>query len=1195
MSLTSFSQNNLFSKCARWWWYAYIKKIPTIQDMCYANAGTIIHKILEIHYSGEKDIEKLKEEFNRLWNHYKLPTTKLRLKNDLYWSMVLNGIALKKELTSTEFKILLEDAVAYIDGLNSQTDEILDWKSSTISEDNKIEYSTQLKFYSYLYHRKFGRIPKKASVYYLKYNGSKSELSINPTTQDLLEIEDWHMDIRKRMQTVRVENKIPPKCEVCDYWCPYKNLCSDSSDILRYTLRIFGNYIQLDGIITNILDKQLTRKFSYELKNAHFIKKAKPMANTTIKFWNLNNRTLPLGFKDGLVKTLNDYAKWRKKEIAIDIDDMRTFDDTEVKMPDKFLNGITLRDYQDESVTAFFRKEVGGLQIGTGGGKTNIAAECVRRASCKTLFIVDKIELLTQTKKRFEEMLGIPIGQIGNGEDSIENVTIGTMQTIAKNIKKYSAYLSTVKFVIFDECFVSRTYILTEKGTITLGRLFMMYQRKEELPKVLTLNEKTGIYEYKKILKVLQKENENLLKIDIGRRNIKVTYNHLFLTQRGWIKAIELTNKDLLYSYKIEKNRNDNAMNCLNPDQLQIIYGSFLGDGSLDLLPSKNYRMRFTHGITQKQYLDWKLKIFSEKRIKNTKSGYTGNPIYRGQTKSFNMCETFISKNICPNWLLDKISAKGIAVWFMDDGTLNKRSNASIIHSNSFDYDEHIKFKNMFKKRYNIDVEIKLAKNKYYYLYFKKIESIKLHKLIDKYIHPTLEYKKIFDTTFESDWNSEFLNYGHTKIVAIKKIKNKYGKKIQSKPYVYDLSVEDNHNYIITSNNKKNGIVVHNCHHAASRSIWKIGNHLTNTKYRLGLSATIRRDDGNDLMVHAIIGDIFHNVSSETLIKQGWLVKPTVTFIKNYMPKEQIAITEQKCKVGLINEVPNYANFYNGFISENQWRNNVIKSLVDKHSDKKILILTKLIEHGKALQLIVPKSKHLYGETDKEVRAEMMDEFKNGDLKVMISTVSIWAEGLDMPSLDVIINASANAGDIRTVQILGRVLRTLDGKKNAHYYDFEDEHKFFRLASISRKKILRDEGHNVQVIDPPKPLTIIEARKFSAIEMEHKTMGIIKKVRYDDDKEELVYVSYRNKTHVMRMFQGLGMSIAILDKLKKQNIKKIIIKYEQMTGNFEYYLSNVEDFYNSPKERAYDMDKQKFLSFDELKSNMIEVSKEINL
>jgi len=704
MRLTSFSQSKLFGKCNRWWWYSYIKKLPVIQDWCFANAGKTVHIILEDYYNGNTDLDVLKIEFNRLWLYYKLDTSKIKLKNDAYWSMVLKGMELKKTLTTTELKIMFPDVVAYIDGVDSKNDELCDWKSSTRTTDTDEEYVKQLKFYSYLYYRKFNRMPKKASVYYLKYSGTKGSLDFVPTDNDLIEIEDWHFDTIKEMERIVKENTVPPKCAVCDYWCPYKNLCSDNDDVLRYTLHIQGNFIQLDGVITNVINTQLTKKFSYELKDAFFIKKAKPHANTTIKFWNLNQRSLPIGFKDQLIKTLTDYAKWKNKEIAIDINDLRNFDDAEVKMPEKFLNDIVLRDYQDESVTAFFRKEVGGLQLATGAGKSEISFECIRKAGCKTLFVVDKIELLKQTKKRMEDALGIKVGQIGGGEDDIQDVTVATMQTLAKNITKYADYLSTIKFAIFDEC-----------------------------------------------------------------------------------------------------------------------------------------------------------------------------------------------------------------------------------------------------------------------------------------------------------------------------------------------------------------------HHAASRSIWKIGNRLTNTKYRLGLSATIKRDDGNDMMITGIVGDIIHNIGSQDLIEKGWLVKPTITFIENYMPKEKITLTEQMCKTGLLNETPNYNNFYEGFIAKNQWRNDAIKSLVDKYPNKKILILTKLIEHGKMLKEHIPNSEHLYGETPAEKREEMMNEFKNGDLNVLISTVSIWAEGLDMSSLNVIINASANKGDIRTVQMLGRVLRTLDGKENAHYYDFIDESRFFRLASYARKTALLKEGHAVKV------------------------------------------------------------------------------------------------------------------------------------
>ena len=107
----------------------------------------------------------------------------------------------------------------------------------------------------------------------------------------------------------------------------------------------------------------------------------------------------------------------------------------------------------------------------------------------------------------------------------------------------------------------------------------------------------------------------------------------------------------------------------------------------------------------------------------------------------------------------------------------------------------------------------------------------------------------------------------------------------------------------------------------------------------------------------------------------------------------------------------------------------------------------------------------MYGGTNKKDREEIFKAFIDGKISVLISTISIFAEGIDIPSLDIVINAAANKGDVKSIQVLGRVLRTLKGKKDAYYYDFIDETKFFRLASLARMKAFRNEGHEVTVID----------------------------------------------------------------------------------------------------------------------------------
>ena len=139
----------------------------------------------------------------------------------------------------------------------------------------KKEYTKQLKMYCYLYYRKIGRLPTKASVYYLKYNGSKGELSFTPTMEDVKEAEEWHLNARAGMEALRSKNKVPPVIKDCFMFCPFENICAvDNPKLAKFNLHIKGNYVFIDGPITNIIHKALEKKFSYELKNAHWIKKS---------------------------------------------------------------------------------------------------------------------------------------------------------------------------------------------------------------------------------------------------------------------------------------------------------------------------------------------------------------------------------------------------------------------------------------------------------------------------------------------------------------------------------------------------------------------------------------------------------------------------------------------------------------------------------------------------------------------------------------------------------------------------------------------------------------------------------------------------------------------------------------------------------------------------------------------------------
>ena len=113
-------------------------------------------------------------------------------------------------------------------------------------------------------------------------------------------------------------------------------------------------------------------------------------------------------------------------------------------------------------------------------------------------------------------------------------------------------------------------------------------ETKKTIPDILSFNQTTKNFEYKKLTYGWRKINRNLLEIRMSKKFIKCTSNHKILTNKGYVKACELKINDIILS-KYDKKHIDNIIAYgLNEDQLQIIYGSYLGDGHISMTEKKD-------------------------------------------------------------------------------------------------------------------------------------------------------------------------------------------------------------------------------------------------------------------------------------------------------------------------------------------------------------------------------------------------------------------------------------------------------------------------------------------------------------------------------------------------------------------------------------------------------------------------------
>ena len=358
--------------------------------------------------------------------------------------------------------------------------------------------------------------------------------------------------------------------------------------------------------------------------------------------------------------------------------------------------------------------------------------------------------------------------------------------------------------IFFDECFPYDQHIETEDGKIKIGVLHKMWKAGEPLPRVLSYNEANDTFEYKEITNAWSRGKKSLIQLTMGNREIRCTANHRFLTERGWIPASELIPGDLVKTSP----GGSQWIHALNDDQYQVVLGSFLGDGGLSSHKRGRYRLRVTHGIKQSKYCAWKADIFGSPTSFLEKNGYAQTPAVRFCSKSFGLKhELPKSKTDCPQWVLDEMDARALAIWFMDDGSVNKDQSAACISTCSFDEDSQKRIVETLKHKFDIDARYSIAKKNYFSIYLAKKGYLRLCEIIQPYIHKNLAYKvKNTGECATYAWDSHFKSYGLTVVDKVSHtglIKE-----------VFDIEVKDNHNFILTSGRGSKimgGPCVHNC------------------------------------------------------------------------------------------------------------------------------------------------------------------------------------------------------------------------------------------------------------------------------------------------------------------------------------------------------------------------------------------------
>lgn len=224
-------------------------------------------------------------------------------------------------------------------------------------------------------------------------------------------------------------------------------------------------------------------------------------------------------------------------------------------------------------------------------------------------------------------------------------------------------------------------------------------------------------------------------------------------------------------------------------------------------------------------------------------------------------------------------------------------------------------------------------------------------------------------------------------------------------------------------------------------------------KRRLGLTATLVREDGREDDVFSLIGPKKYDVPWRELEKQGWIAEAICTEIRVPMDEEKrmdyaIAERREKYRIASTNSVKLFS----------------VDRLLRRHVKDNVLVI------GQYLEQLDEISKRygapiITGKTPNRERDKLYAAFRSGEQKLLIvSKVANFA--IDLPDANVAIQVSGTFGSRQEeAQRLGRVLRPKGEGNPAHFYSIVTRDTVDQDFGVHRQLFLTEQGYRYEILD----------------------------------------------------------------------------------------------------------------------------------
>jgi DNA excision repair protein ERCC-3 len=247
------------------------------------------------------------------------------------------------------------------------------------------------------------------------------------------------------------------------------------------------------------------------------------------------------------------------------------------------------------------------------------------------------------------------------------------------------------------------------------------------------------------------------------------------------------------------------------------------------------------------------------------------------------------------------------------------------------------------------------------------------------------------------------------------------------------------------------GLIVYDEVHLLPAPVFRAVANLQSRR-RLGLTATLVREDGCEEEVFSLIGPKKYDVPWRVLEKQGFIASATCTEVRVPVASEsariEYAVAELRVKHTLA--------------ACNAAKLGIVKELLERHKDDRVLIIGQYLDQLHELAKLAG-APIITGRTPQGARDVLYEQFRTGTMPVLVvSKVANFA--VDLPDANVAIQVSGTFGSRQEeAQRLGRVLRPKKHTNEATFYSVVTRDTIEQEYAAKRQLFLAEQGYRYTI------------------------------------------------------------------------------------------------------------------------------------